>query len=189
MSSGTWLNTDGLFLQFGTAKATPETGGEYRMPGANRVIDVVINLANLPAFGTAGIVSYTEFFPAGQNIYIEAVEVVAEVAMSTASSPTLSVGIIQGDQSTVPSNGATAFVKTAAASTLDTAGKRLYLTNGVAGAGDYVGRYNSQYNTNALTSGSSNSAGAYITATLGTANATGTIRVRIFYHGVSTIPF
>jgi len=188
MSSGNWLNNDGLYLQFGTAKAVPETAGEYRMPGANRVIDVVINLATLPAFGTAGIISFTEFFPAGQNIYVEAVEAIVEVAMVGATS-TLSVGLVQNDQTTVPSGGATAFINAATVASLNTAGDRIYYTTGVAGAGGYIGRYNSGYNTNTLTSGLSNSVGAYLTATLGTANATGQIRVRIYYHGVSTIAF
>ena len=176
MSSGNWLNKDNLFLQYGTSKAVSEVGGEYHMPGANRVIEVDINLALLNT-STATIVSYTEFFPSLANIQIEKVEAIAMVAMSTSSSPTLSVGVIGTDQATVPSNGGTAFISSGAASTLSTAGDLVTYTYGSTAAGNYVGAYESSGWTTPQ----------YLTATLGTATATGTIRVRIYYHGVGTI--
>ena len=179
MSTGNWLNSDGLFLQFGTAKAAPVDGGEYKMPGPNRIVEVLIDLSKLNT-STATIVDYGTFFPSMANFYIEAVEVIAEVGMSTASSPTLSVGVIKAsDQSTVPTNGGTAFVNAAAASTLSTAGDRLYLTAGSTAAGSYIGDYEDTTNLTYPMN---------ITAKLGTATATGKIRVRIYYHGVGTIP-
>ena len=172
-----WLNKDGLFLQFGTDKAIAEQGGEYKSYGSNRIVEVLIDLSKLNT-STSTILSYTTKFPAMANGYIEKVELVAEVGMSTASSPTLSVGVIGEDQSTVPSNGATAFANAVAASALSTAGDLVTLTIGVSGVGSYIGDYQDSTNLNAP---------MYITAKLGTATATGMIRCRIYYHGVGTI--
>lgn len=81
MSTGFWLNQDGLALQFGTQKAIPELGGDYVAFGPNRVIETYISLATatwgtgqqVPALpssfsGTttpiaAGIQSMTQLFP------------------------------------------------------------------------------------------------------------------------------
>ena len=173
-----WFNNDGLFLQFGTDKAIPETGGEYRTTGPNRLVEVLIDLSKLNT-STATILSYTTKFPAMANGFIEKVEVIAEVAMSTTSSPTLSVGVIGEDQATVPTNGGTAFVKAAAASTLSHEGDMLTLTYGSTAAGDHIGA--SYEDTTVL------NAPMYLTAILGTATATGIIRVRVYYRGVGTI--
>jgi len=188
MSSGSWSNSDGLYIQYGTLKTALETGGDFLQLGSNRVAEVTINLASLTT-SAATIVSNTLFFPGGQNMYIEKVELVPEIAMTTTGSPTLSIGLIQDDRTTVPTGGATAFAATCAASTLSTAGELVTLYVGQAGVGGFIGNYNSQWNSNALTSGATNSAGGYITATLGTTTATGQIKCRIFYHGVSTIPY
>lgn len=53
MSTGTWLNQDGLPLQFGTQKAIPEMGGEYLMYGDTREIETYISLAGT-TWGAAG---------------------------------------------------------------------------------------------------------------------------------------
>lgn len=89
MSTGSWLNNDGMYLQFGTAKAIPEMGGDYLRYGNSRELEVLINLG-ATSFGSAsganvsnpalpssfqgtvssqtstantGIVSFTTFFP------------------------------------------------------------------------------------------------------------------------------
>jgi hypothetical protein len=83
MSTGFWINPDGLPLQFGTQKALPEWGGNYLMYGENREIEVIVPLGST-VFGTtaklqypgvpssfsgtgtpnaAGIVSMTTLFP------------------------------------------------------------------------------------------------------------------------------
>jgi len=177
MSSGNWKNNDSLYLQFGTSKATSEQGGEFLSYGSNRVMEVLIDLSLLNT-STATIVSYNTFFPSLANVMIEKVELLAEVIMSSTGSPTLSVGVIGQDQSTVPTNGGTAFVSSLAQSNLGTVGDLVTLTTGSTGAGNYVGTYESTGWTTPQ----------YITATLGTHTATGKIRVRIFYHGVGTIP-
>jgi hypothetical protein len=82
MTSGFWLNNDGLPLQFGTQKVIPELGGDYLLYGENREVEWLINLpatsfgngvVQNPAIpssfsGTstpiaAGIVSMTTLFP------------------------------------------------------------------------------------------------------------------------------
>jgi hypothetical protein len=81
MSTGFWLNNDGLPLQFGTQKAIPEMGGDYLMYGENREIEIYIAPAGftvgsgmqVPALPTtfsgtttpiaAGIQSMTTLFP------------------------------------------------------------------------------------------------------------------------------
>lgn len=184
-----WTNADGLFLQFGTDKAVAEVAGEFQTKGtANRIAEVLIDLSLLNT-SAAVIVSNTTFFPAGQNLYIEFVEAITEVAMSTSSSPTLSVGLVQADRTTVPTNGGTAFINAQAASGLDTAGKKITYTVGTTSVGSFVGVLNTQYNTNTPTGGGTNTTGGYITAKLGTATATGKIRVRVHYHATGTIPY
>lgn len=82
MSTGFWINADGLPLQFGTQKAIPEAGGDFVMYGESRVIEAYIPLVNtiwgagnitLPGIPTtfsgtgtpnaAGILSMTTLFP------------------------------------------------------------------------------------------------------------------------------
>lgn len=186
MSSGSWTNSDGLYLQFGTSKATAEVGGDYLSYGANRIAEVTVNLATLStAVATSSSpVSNTLFFPQGQNLYVEKVEVVTEVAFS-ATGNALSIGLVQDDRTTVPTNGATAFVAAATATVYTTAGTIVTYTGGTASAGALIGTYNTSWNSN--TSGT-NSVGGYVTAYLsGTSTATGQVKVRIYYHGVGTI--
>jgi len=186
MSSGSWTNSDGLYLQFGTAKATAEVGGDYLAYGSNRVAEVTVNISTLSSgVATASTpVSNTLFFPQGQNLFIEKVEVVTEVATS-ATSGALNIGLVQDDRTTVPTGGASAFVAAATSTAFTTAGTIVTYTAGTASAGGFIGNYNSQWNTN--TSGT-NSVGGYVTAYVtGTSSATGQLKVRIFYHGVGTI--
>lgn len=54
MSTGFWINNDGLPLQFGTQKVIPEMGGDYLMYGENRVIETMICLG-ATSFGTGAV--------------------------------------------------------------------------------------------------------------------------------------
>jgi len=82
MVAGTWLNQDGLHLQFGTQKAIPEMAGDYLIYGENREVEALVPLVPylagsgataVPAPPTsfsgtttaiaAGIQSLTTFFP------------------------------------------------------------------------------------------------------------------------------
>lgn len=88
MTSGSWLNLDGLYLQYGTAKAVQEYGGDYVIYGPWRELEVMISagassisnpsnsnntvalpssfqgaIASQSAAANTGILSYTTFFP------------------------------------------------------------------------------------------------------------------------------
>lgn len=86
MSTGNWFNQDGLYLQYGTAKAVPEAGGDYLVYGETREIEQIIGLVPyqltaaglpIPAVPTsfsgtttaiaAGIQSLTTQFPLQQT--------------------------------------------------------------------------------------------------------------------------
>ena len=204
MAAQNWVNKDGLVLQYGTDKAIAEVGGEYKSFGSNRMVEVLIDLSKLVT-ANATVLSLTEFFPATSiggvaTMYIEKVELSAEVAMSTSSSPTLSIGVVNtplttgsstvsyngsvlSALATVPSNGATAFVSSITAASLATGSLVVLATGGSSpiGADSYIGNYVGVEDTSNLT------VPMYLTATLGTHTATGMIRCRIFYHGIGTI--
>lgn len=198
MSSGSWTNSDGLYIQFGTTKAVPETGGDYKMPGPNRFIEVDINLANLTSSTLSAssstsaptVISNTLFFPEGQGTFIEKVELL-NVTPGSTTAIALSLGLVQGDRVTVPTTGgATSFINafSLTGATISAQGSLVTFTVGSSGAGALIGSSSVQWNTN--TTLQSNSVGGYLTANLGTiTTATGTYRARIFYHGVGTIQY
>jgi len=194
MSSGSWTNSDGLYLQFGTAKAAAETGGDYMSYGSNRVIEVDINLANLTSSSLAAttptVISNTLFFPEGQNLFIEKVELL-NVTPGSTTAIALSMGLVQGDRTTVPTTGgATSFINgfSLTGATISAQGNLVTMTVGSSGAGSLIGTSSAQWNTN--TTLGSNSVGGYLTANMGTiTTATGTYRARIYVHGVGTIQY
>lgn len=170
-----WLNNDNLFIQYGTDKAIPETAGEFLSYGSNRILEVLIDLTKLTS--TAAIQSNTAFFPAPPSgqLFIEKVEAVAEVGAATGTS--FSVGLIQTDRATIPSNYSTAFINAEVTATLATAGMaQTYLQN-TTHAGGLIGSF------------PANATGPYYLTALsaGSTFTTGKIRVRIFYHGVGVI--
>ena len=101
---GLWVNNDGLPLEYGPLKQVPSMGGEYLNYGSNRIIEARINLANLIT-ANATIIDPVLIIPSMANVYVEKVELTAEVGMSTGSSPTLSIGVcnaaLTGGSSTV----------------------------------------------------------------------------------------
>lgn len=169
-----WFNNDGLFVQFGTDKAIPETAGEFLSYGSNRVVEVYIDLTTLTS--TAAIQSNTAFFPAPPSgqLFIEKVEVVAEA--NVASGTSFSVGLIQTDRATIPSNYSTAFINAEVTATVATAGMQQTYYQNTTHAGGLIGTY------------PANATGPYyITALSSGTYTTGKVRVRIYYHGVGTI--
>lgn len=169
-----WLNTDGLFIQYGTDKTVPETFGDFMSYGENRIVEGLITLSTLTS--TAAIQSYTTFFgapPTGQ-MYIEKVEAIAEEAALSGTS--FSVGLIQQDQSTIPASYSTAFINAMTVASMTPAGKYLMLTNGSSFAGGLIGTQ------------PANATGPYyITALAAGTFTTGKIRVRIHYRGIGVI--
>ncbi len=164
-----WLNKDGLYLQYGTEKAIPTTGGDYRNPGEYRDVEFTVNLTGLTS--TAVIVPRLETTFADSGVFIEQVEVVADKAAVGGTS--VSIGLIGMDRSTKPANGDTAFVKALAIASINVDGEKNVLSASITGAGDYVGK--------ALPSG------GYFTASAAGTFTDGTIRVRVKYRGVPPI--
>ena len=203
MSTGSWLNTDGLLQEYGTQKSNPRQGGDYLNFGTNRVMEVVIDLTSLST--TAQVQDTNLFFPAGYNSYVEKVEVEVDVAGTSSGSATLSVGLgyfsgstygtittlsesstssgvgttsYSGSYPGITTISDTAFVNAMALSgVLDSAGLLTTLIHGSTGAGGYIGAQST-----------STTHPNYITAKYGTAAFTaGIARVRIFYRGYGTI--
>ena len=169
MGTQNWYNKDGLFLQYGTDKAVPTTAGDYRHYGDFRDVEFTIDLTKLTA--TAAIVPWAETTFMDGGVFIEQVEVVADVAAVGGTS--VSVGMIGLDRSTKPANGDTAFVKALVTASMTPAGKKNVLTTGVTSAGDYLG-------TATPVSG-------YFTALAAGTFTEGTIKVRVKYRGVPPI--
>lgn len=174
MTAGSWMNADGLYIQYGTQKAVPEVGGDYLSYGETRDIELTLTLANLST--TATIISNTTFFPLNGQVFIESVNVDTEVAAAGGTS--LSVGLMGLDRTTAtpsPYGGAT-LVSAMATATM-TAGSSQTLVGGSTGAGSIVG-----------TQPSAGTQGAgYITATVAGTFTAGTVKVRIRYRGIGTI--
>jgi len=150
---GSWNNSDGLYLKYGTDKADPNTAGEYRTNGALREIEVKITLTDLTS--TAAIISDAVFFP---KMRIEEVEIVTHTAATSAGSPTLDVGLIQTDRSTEIDYEA--FANAVALTAIDAAGEKTVLRVGSTGAGQLIGTTTSNvgyltanYNSAAYTAG------------------------------------
>lgn len=169
-----WLNKDGLFIQYGTDLAIQETAGEFLSYGANRVVEVLLDLTTLTS--TAAIQSNTTIFsapPTGQ-FYIEKVELTVETA--SAGGTSFSVGLIQTDRATIPTNYSTAFVNALVNASTNAVGDFVSLTAGSTSAGGLIGTY------------PANATGPYyITALAAGTYTAGKVRLRIFYHGVGSI--
>lgn len=160
-----WDNNDGLRLKFGTEKTVTNTGGEYRLPGPNRVTEMLIDLTTLTT--SPVIQNDVVTFPSG--MFIEEVIVDSEVAATGGTS--FSLGLIGLDRTTVDSN--TKFLSAAPIADHTTAGQKKSYTNGVTGVGAGIG-------TAATNPG-------YITALAAGTYTAGKIRVRIYWHGYTTI--
>lgn len=167
-----YINADGLPLQFGTAKATVDTGGTYKSYGSNRIAEVLIDLTTLTA--TAAVQSQTLIFPSGAGVFIEKVDITAEVG--AASGTSFSVGLIKMDQATIPTNYSTALINAEVTATVATAGMgQTYLQN-TTHAGGLIGSFPA-----------SATGPYYVTALSSGTFTTGKVKVRIHYHGVGTI--
>lgn len=176
----TYFTNSHLFLKFGPQKSVISPWGDYCMYGPNRVIEGTVSLASVTA-GNTLIVSDVVFFPAlatGQ-LFIEKVEAVVETA--TAGGTSLSLGLIDSDRATVPTNYGTAFINadTNLAGTI-AAGTAITYTKATANVGGLIG--SSAAIQTPVTPDLTNS--YYITATAAGTYTAGVIRFRIFYHAL-----
>lgn len=169
MASGNWNNNDGLYLKYGTSKATPAAAGDFRAPGGNRIIEVKISdMSTLTT--SAAILDDNVFVPT--NCIIEFIEVIADTACTSSGTGTFSVGLMKDDRTTTISD--TALISAAAFSTLDGQGEKTTYVLGTSGSGTKVG----------TTIGTDR---GYITAKVSAAYQTGAVTLRISYRGVGTI--
>lgn len=170
MVSGNWNNNDGLYLKYGTSKATAAAAGDFLAYGSNRIIELKISdLTTLTT--TAAILDDNVYVPT--NCIIEQVEIISDTAATSGGSATLSVGLMKDDRSTTISD--TALISALALTSIDGTGEKTTLTLGSTSAGTKIG----------TTIGSDR---GYITAKYGTAAFTaGAVTIRIYYRGTGTI--
>lgn len=162
-----WYNSDGLYVKFGTEEATVGAAGEYRTPGPQRMVELVIpDMTAVTA--TPVIQDYNVVIP--KNARIEKVEVIVTTLCTDAGgNSVLNVGLKKTDNATELDYEA--FVKAMALSVLNVAGETTVLTAGATYAGDLIGTTLSE--------------NGYITVDYTTeAYTAGAIKVRIYYSRV-----
>lgn len=187
-----WLNKDGLFIKYGTDQTITEYASEFAIDGSNRVVEMQINLATVnngaSINATPTIISDNLIFPAppAGQLVIEKVELFVETAATSGGSPTLSVGLIQMDRSTIPSNYNTAFINAEVLTNLAGNTTIQYFNPNGGTAGIPAG---STRGGGLIGSQPANATGPYYLTATGTATAftAGVVRVRIYYRGVGTI--
>jgi hypothetical protein len=146
MGLGTnFFDADGLLRKYGTTKAIPNRGGEYKTYGDVRELEYKIIFGTASAFGTTtvGTAATTDviqsdqsFFPAG--VFLE--EVTVEVAEACNTLTTVSVGMVQtNDRTTLIGASGAGFVSALAQASIDTAGKRVTMVTGSTSAGNLMG--------------------------------------------------
>ncbi len=178
MVAGSWLDSDGKFRQYGTAKAVPEVGGDFLAYGETRCIELTVSLA---ALSTSPLIqSYTTFFPNSTQVFVEKVVVDVEVAAAGGTSVSIGTGYMTPGTLTNPpavtSISDTAFVNALVTASINAAGDQVTMTAGSTSAGGFIG-----------TSSSDQTHKNYITAkAVGTYSA-GQLKVRIYYRGLGTI--
>lgn len=155
-----WLNNDKLFLKYGTEKTRPNNDGEYRTVGAEREIELIVDLTKLTEVET--ILSDQVFFP---KMRIEEIEVVAR--KGAASGVAIDLGLIETDRTTeIDYDGLLTAYPLAS---MDADGEKNTVRIGSTGAGTLIGK-------NVTKTG-------YITAsrTTDTAFSAGELAIRIRY--------
>jgi|SwirhisoilCB3_FD_contig_41_8391013_length_1320_multi_4_in_0_out_0_1 hypothetical protein len=162
----TQFNADGLLLKFGTDAPGPTNAGESKTYGPMR--EIVLTIPDMTQLTSSSVIQSDQlFFPI--NARVQEVVVISETACTSAGSPTLDIGIINTDRSTVPTNGGTAFVSALALTSINGAGKQVTLNVGSTSAGNFIGT------TNATV--------GYLTARANTATYTaGKVVVKIRYY-------
>lgn len=172
MSSDSWMNADGLYLEQGTRKAAVDVAGEYKTYGDMREVNLRID--DMTTLGTAAaIISQNFRFPKGCRI--ARVDVITDTAC-TGTNAVLNLGLIQEDRTTAMTGTtpAQAFIAALPVTSMDAVGETTSLVVGSTYAGSFIG-------TSPVEVG-------YITADYDTAAFTaGALNIRIFYYGRGTI--
>ena len=175
-----FFDGDGLLRKYGTSKAIPNRGGEYKMYGDLKELEFKIVFGTASAFGTTtvGTVAATDviqsdqvFFP--KSVFLEEVQIEVAEVFNTLTS--VSVGMVQSnDRTTLIGAAGGGFVNAAPLTSLDLAGERTTYTAGTpAGFGVLIGTV--PISAAATFTG-------YVTARFaGTQGTTGCLIVRIKY--------
>jgi hypothetical protein len=101
---GTWLNSDGLYIKYGTDEAALTKGGEigdffqYNEHQAEFVLSGATATYDFAAVGSDKILSDTLVIPAGARI--SGCNIYVETAFTSGGSATLQFGLIRTDRST-----------------------------------------------------------------------------------------
>lgn len=168
---GTWMNSDGLYIKYGTSEgSSTHKGGEYETCNAGvQIIELTVDLTKLTQ--TETILNDTIVVP--ENAFIAWVETMAVVGAATGTA--VDLGLIARDRSTqIDYDG---FLAAAPTANMNTAGEisryqqAVTVPTTLTGVGALIG-------TEITTSG-----GGYISAsaTDATAFTAGIIKVRIAY--------
>lgn len=160
-----WMDNTGLYQKYGLEQVVPQVAGEYRFDGPQRLMEIKLDLTTLT--NTAAVISGTDSVNFPANFIIDKVEVFAET-LAAGATATLSVGLQRTDRTTaIDYNG---ILNAAPLANMDTTGETTVYSNGVAGAGNFVGK----------TVGANP---GYLTANWNTAAFTaGVVIIRIYYH-------
>lgn len=132
-----WLNSDGLYVKFGTNEATPGVAGEYGFltDGNTHVLEVRISDLTTVPDSTQTILDQNVWLP--DNARILWVEVINTTAATSGGSATLDLGLIRFDQTTeLDYDG---LLANAPLTDWDTLGETKRYQVGVTGAGALVG--------------------------------------------------
>jgi len=203
---GSYFDPDGLYRQYGIRKATPDTAGEFKAYGDQRIVEVGIDLTkiNRKLGGSLGIdtsagdtpiagVTATDyiqsnqvFFPVQSQSTSNAPQIVGvevDVLVVPTTLTTWSVGLISDvDRTTVLANGG--FLNLVTPAMITTLG-RYYFNVPATGGGTWIG------STPVAISGPFTTpfvgAGLISARFVGTAPAAGNVRVKIFYNMQGTI--
>lgn len=163
---GTWLNSDGLYIKYGTDEGTVGVGGQFMAPkdGTDLVIEADLTLTSLV---TSGYTIQSDHIRFPQDFRVKAVELYVETAATSGGAATLDIGLIRADRSTEHDNNG--LVAALALTSIDAAGELVTLNVGSTGAGALIG-----------TTLASTAKGAYLVAKVGTSVYTaGALKVRV----------
>lgn len=131
---GTWSNSDGLYIKFGTDEATLTKAGEYNVLGPLHTVELTIDA--LTALTTTAVIqSDTAIIP--DSARIEEVEVVVETAATSGGAATLDIGLVRTDRTTAYDDDG--LVVALALTSIDAAGEKTVLRVGSTGAGALIG--------------------------------------------------
>jgi hypothetical protein len=133
---GAYLHSDGVYQKYGTTKATPAIGGEYKSLGGLREIEITLDLTTLTE--TETILNDVVLVP---KMRIHEIEIIAKTGAATGVA--IDLGLIREDRSTeIDYDGLLAAFVTAS---MNTAGENsiirqaVTVPTGLAGTGALIG--------------------------------------------------